>query len=114
MTVGTGIPAARYTRATHLKKAIDRSPVNPSPLEAGVFACGLGQWPIGPRTSLCDFHCCDAARSAIGRTRVQWLPRERERLPPRLLAAAFRFVGRTGRGKNVPSGNSKYRLNTCT
>jgi hypothetical protein len=45
---------------------------------------------------------------------AQWPPRERERLAPRLLAVAFRFVGRTGRGKNVPSGNSKYRLNTCT
>jgi hypothetical protein len=38
MTAGTGIPVSRYARATQLKKAIDRSPVNPSPPEAGVFA----------------------------------------------------------------------------
>jgi hypothetical protein len=46
--------------------------------------------------------------------RVQWLPRERERLAPRLPGDGFRMGGRTGNGKNVPSGNSKYRLNTCT
>src|SRR5262245_2986948 len=45
---------------------------------------------------------------------VQWPPRERARLAPRPFAGAFRLVGRTGRGKNVPSGNSKYRLDTCT
>ena len=30
---------------THVKEAIDRSPVNPSPLVAGVFASRLGRWP---------------------------------------------------------------------
>src|SRR5258707_13125900 len=31
--------------ATHVAKAIDRSPVNPSPSEAGVYAFRLGHWP---------------------------------------------------------------------
>src|SRR5262249_28596092 len=32
----------------------------------------------------------------------------------RPVGADFRLDGRTGSGKNVPSGNSRYRLNTCT
>ena len=113
MTAGTGIPVWRYPRATHLKKAIDRSPVNPSLPEAGDFACGLGHWPTWPHAFAALRHC-NETRSAIGRSGVQWAQRERERLVPRLSVGAFRVFGRTGKGKNVPSGNSKYRLNTCT
>ena len=37
---------ALYWRdATHVKKAIDRSPFSPGPPEAGAFAYGLGHWP---------------------------------------------------------------------
>lgn len=37
---------ALYCRdATHVKKAIDRSPFSPGPPEAGAFASGLGHWP---------------------------------------------------------------------
>jgi hypothetical protein len=76
--------------ATHMEKAIDRSPVSPSSPEAGVFACGA---------------------RAIGGARTQW---PRERLARRPAGAGLRFRGLTGNGKNVPSGNSRYRLKTCT
>jgi hypothetical protein len=48
---------------------------------------------------------------AIGRAPIQ---RARDRRARRPFGADFRFDGRTGSGKNVPSGNSSYRLNTCT
>jgi len=38
--------------------------------------------------------------------------RARDLRARRPVGADFRFGGRTGRGKKVPSGNSKYRLKT--
>jgi hypothetical protein len=40
--------------------------------------------------------------------------RARDLRARRPVGAAFRFGGRTGSGKKVPSGNSRYRLKTCT
>ena len=106
------------------KKAIDRSPVSPSPPEAGAFAFrGVGQWPSNPTLS--------RSRQTFGlpvnrqpvrdeKTRRtvsangRLAQRARDLRARRPVGADFRFDGRTGSGKNVPSGNSRYRLNTCT
>ena len=114
-------------RRTPRKKAIDRSPVSPSPPEAGAFAFSVGQWPRrdtsmsygrsnrGPANEAHRYvyEVVPTGDSANGRVRIQW-PRERVRLARRPAGGDLRLGGRTGSGKKVPSGNSKYRLNTCT
>ena len=84
---------------------------------------GVGQWPTTttPARAWLEQIASESYRSvcqrprpvisAIGRAPVQ---RARERRARRPVGADFRLDGRTGSGKNVPSGNSRYRLNTCT
>jgi len=110
-------PRVVLERRDYLKRRLTDRPLAPAHPEAGVFAYGLGHWPsrcvwfsslmIGQRT-------CGTCRSVIGRGRVQWPREERERLPRRPAGGGLRVEGRTGSGKNVPSGNSRYRLNTWT
>lgn len=85
---------------------------------AGAFAYGAR--PLAEcRRAHANFHAYDPPMdpctccSVIGRGQVQW-PCDRERLARRAAGGALRVAGRTGSGKYVPSGNSRYRLNTCT
>src|SRR5450830_464372 len=107
-----------------LGKAIYRSPGNPGPPEAGVLCWAalrltakgplgpffilalarVGHWPTWPR------------RLSPPPFLSQW-PSQCRRLRglrDRRWAPDLRCAGWAGNGKNIPSGNSRYRLKTCT
>ncbi len=107
VAVGTPHLARRYVGATrhNWKRRLTDRPLAPAHPEAGVFAFGLGHWPSRPFDPPMDLRALPLG---------QWPREERERLVRRPAGGDSRLGGRAGSGKNVPSGNSRYLLNTWT
>jgi len=99
-------------------------PSTPAPRRLGFSHTEVGQWPtrrIGARPRQIFSLPVNLARATAMRRRRRatsangrLAQRARDLWTRRPVGADFRLGGRTGSGKNVPSGNSRYRLDTCT